>query len=117
MKKLSDYQGEEALELWADLLDPVAKIIAGMQGISQKGDSVAMTAGRVIKAFPKEATQILLRIDPTPVNGLNILTRMIAILSDLSSLDGVSDFFELQGQMMDAGSSGSVMENTEDGER
>ena len=27
MKKLSDYQGEEALELWADLIEPMSEIL------------------------------------------------------------------------------------------
>lgn len=117
MKKLSDYKDEEAIELWADLLDPFIEIvgdkeIAGM--LRAKMPPIA-TAKAIIKKYTKQASEILLRIDPTPLNGLNIVVRLVEILTEIGSDPTMQDFFGLSAEEKKAETPfGSAMESTED---
>ena len=119
MKKLSDYTGDKAIELWADLLDPITAIL-GDKKIAvavQTGKPKIEIAKAILKNHTKEATEILLRIDDTPINGINILIRLMALLSDVGENEEIKDFFGYAEQAnKEEESSGSVMENTEDEE-
>lgn len=116
MRKLSDYQGDAAIELWADLIEPIAKIIAD--------DSIAKTyrtkprievAKEILKLHKDEATEILTRIDPTPLTGLNIVVRLLELLLEIENAEELKGFFVSAGQAMTGSEfSGSVMENTGD---
>ncbi len=118
MKKLSDYQGEEAIELWADLLEPLSAIIADKRiaGVLKKGNPTVLIAKQILKDHKKEAAEILLRIDPEPITGLNILTRLIGILNEMMESEEVRDFFTSPGQTTAKESSGSATENIADAE-
>lgn len=95
MKKLSDYQGEEAIELWADIIDPIMRLIADdeVQKIYKSGKPKIEIATAILKAHPKEVETILLRIDPTPINGLNVVVRFVSLLVDISQTPELQDFF------------------------
>lgn len=116
MKKLSDYKGDEAIELWADLLEPLTIILGDtkLQEMIKSGKPKMMIAKEILKAHQKEAAEILLRIDPEPINGLNIILRLIAVLSDIGENEEIKGFFGYAEQASDSSeSSGSVTENTE----
>ena len=85
MRKLSDFKGDEAIELWADLLEPVSEIIgdAKVQDALKSGATKMAIAQVILKSHAKEAEEILLRIDPTPLNGLTLVFRLVSILADL----------------------------------
>ena len=117
MKKLSDYQGAEAIELWADLLEPFMTIFTSEKVKSgfTKGLPAMDLATIVLKSNPKEAEKILLRIDNTPVNGVNVLMRLMALINDMISDEDAQSFFGFAAQAKEADvSSGSATENTED---
>ena len=116
MKKLSDYQGAEAIELWADLLEPCTEILtsAEVKEAFAKKLPIIETAKIILKAKPKETNKILTTIDPTPVNGINILMRLMALLNDLLTDENASTFFGFAAQTMGGESSGSVTESTEE---
>ena len=120
MKKLSDYQGEEAIELWADLLDPLTEILTdeNVKKVVQSGKAPLVIAKEILKSHSKEATEILLRIDPEPITGLNIIIRLVAVLSDIGSNPDVKSFFgfAVQAQTADE-SSGLPTETTEGAEK
>jgi len=116
MKKLSDYTGDDAIELWADLLEPLSTILTdeNVRDVIQSGDSRLNIAKTILKSHKKEAVTILLRIDPEPINGLNIILRLIALLADIGENEEIKSFFGYAAQVKkDDGSSGFVMENTE----
>lgn len=116
MKKLSDYQGEEAIELWADLIDPLTEILGDerVKDVVTKGKSRLDIAKTILKEHKKEATEILLRIDPTPINGLNILLRLIGLLGEMSTSEEIKSFFGFAEQVKtDEESSGLLTANTE----
>lgn len=95
MKKISDYKDEAALELWADIMESAAAIIADpeLKKIIDSKKPKLMIAHFILKNHKEEAKDILLRIDPTPLNGLNFLTRIMAVLSEIGDAEELSDFF------------------------
>ena len=119
MKKLSEYEGDEALELWADLLDPLSVILTDdrVRKVIQSGKSKITIAREIIKFHKKEAVEIMLRIDPTPINGLNVILRLIALLADIGENEEIKSFFGYAAQVKtDSASSGFVMVSTEESE-
>ena len=120
MKKLSDYSGEEAIELWAELFEPMTAILTDDE-ITENLKSSSKTpliqiAGMTMKKFPKEVSQILSRIDDEEINGANILTKLIIFLTELMRGDKASAFFgSAEKETQDEESSGSATESTEDG--
>lgn len=116
MKKLSDYKGDEAIELWADLLEPLTKILGDkkIQNVIQSGKPKLLIAKEILKAHKKEATEILLRVDPEPIDGLNIIVRLVAVLADIGENEEIKTFFGFAEQeQTDTESGGSVTENIE----
>lgn len=114
MKKLSDYVGDEAIELWADLFDPISAILSDVEvaNVVRSTQPKLAIAKVILKNHKEDTEQILLRIDPEPITGLNIITRLLAILSDIGSNPEIKSFFVLAEQeKMENVSSGSVMEN------
>ena len=101
MKRLSDYKGEEAIELWADLLEPLSAIFTDKEiaelAKEEKLNYLSM-ATIVLKSHSTEAVAILERIDDTPVDGLNILTRLIGLLTEIGETEYAKSFFGFAGQ-------------------
>lgn len=119
MKKLSDYKGDEAIELWADLLDPLTTILGdkAVQNVIRSGQSKMAIAKSILNAHKSEAVEILLRVDPTPIDGLNIILRLVALLADIGQNDEIKSFFGFAEQATtESESSGSVTENIEGAE-
>ena len=116
MKKLSAYKGEDALELWADLLDPFIAIVGDKKiatMLRSKMPPIA-TAREIIKTYKKEASQILLRIDDTPLDGLNIITRLVTLITEIVNDKTLQGFFGLSAEgKKEETSSGNVTEITE----
>lgn len=118
MKKLSDYKGDEAIELWADMLMPITRIITDkkIQKV-YKTKSRMEVAAEILKLHAKDTTDILLRIDPTPLNGLNTIVRIVELIVDFEKADELKSFFGSAGQAQTASeSSGLHTANIEAGE-
>lgn len=96
MRKLSDIQGEAAIDFWADLIDPIASIMSDkdIADAYRSGKPKIVIAKDVLKGHKAEATEILLKIDPTPLNAINIITRVVAILSEIEDSEEIKDFFQ-----------------------
>lgn len=120
MKKLSDYTGDEAIELWADLIDPIAIVLSDKKiAVTIKSGKPKMQiAKEILKDHKKEATEILLRIDPSPIDGLNIVLRLINLLTEIGENEDIKSFFGFAEQAkMNAASSGYVTESIEADEK
>ena len=110
--KLSEYQGEAALDLLADLIEPAGEIM------SDKVISVVFKKNRLkaialaIKNHKKAVIQILATMDGVPVDEYkcNVLTLPVKILEILND-PALVQLFTYQGQTGGAKSSGSVSEN------
>lgn len=116
MKKLSDYKGDEAIELWADLLEPLTLILGDkkVQKVIQSKKPKITIAKEILKSHKQEAVDIMLRIDPEPIDGLNIVLRLVGIITDIGQNDEIKSFFGYAEQAKTVNeSSGSAMENIE----
>lgn len=116
MMKLSDHKGDEAIELWADLLDPLATILTNeaVRRDIASGESRLKIAKTILKTCKSEAVEILTRIDPAPLDGFNIIVRLVAILAEIGEHEEIRAFFGFAEQVKtESESGGSVMENTE----
>lgn len=118
MKRLSDYENEDAIELWADLLDPIGVILQDKEiaKIIRSGKAPVTIAKEILKCHKKEATEILLRIDSTPLNGLNLIVRLVNVLMELLNSSEAKGFFGFAETVMDSASSGNATESTEGAE-
>lgn len=117
MKRLSDYVNEDAIDLWANLLDPICNIFQDEEvrkGVFS-GASVLEKAQTILRLHKKDAVNLLLAIDPTPVNGLNLITRLLDVLTEIENSEEFGSFFGSQRQAVtEDESSGSAMVNTEE---
>jgi hypothetical protein len=112
--KLSDYKNEDALDLLADLLEPVSEIMTDkeLQTIAAKGDKMALVK-YVLKNKKQQVVQILARMENKTVNEYNAtLTEMFAQLLDVMNDKVMNDFFASQAQKIVGASSVSATENT-----
>ena len=113
--KLSEYQGEAALDILADLIEPVGEIMSdkGIGEVFKKNRFRAI--GLAIKNHKKAVMQIMATMDGVPVEEYkcNVFTLPVKILELLNDTD-IVQLFTYQGQTGGANSSGSASENTEE---
>jgi len=81
MKRLSDYKNDEALELWGDIIEPMSAIITDeeVRKTFQSGTNITTIVKMMLKKHPKEVSKILLRIDPEPFDGVNVIARLVNV--------------------------------------
>lgn len=113
--KLSEYQGEAALDILADLIEPAGEIMADNQIGDVFKENRFKAIGLAIKNHKKAVMQILAAMDGVPVDEYkcNVFTLPVKILELLND-PALIQLFTYQGQTGDANSSGSVSENTEE---
>ena len=96
MKKLSDYKDEEAVELWADLLDDIVLITSDEKIANiyrDKTKTIVQKATAILKIHPKETVRILKRIDPTEIDGVTIVVRIVDLLLEIENHPELKAFF------------------------
>ena len=110
---LSDYKGEEALDIIVELLEPITKIMSDKE-IAEAYQKVSkLEAIKIaIKNHKKEVIEILAILDGEDpakyeVNIFTLPAKILEILNDPEFLN----LFGSQGQTGGAISSGSVLEN------
>lgn len=120
--KLSEYRGEQALELLADIVEPAAAIISDKEiaKLAKSGAERIKLVKPIIKNHKKEVIEILAILDgedpkqyADKVNVFTLPTKLLDILNDPE----LTNLFTLQGQKMDEESSGSATESTEANEQ
>lgn len=114
--KLSEVQGDAALDLLADILEPVGEIMGDKEvAAAAKGQNKMKAVSVAIKGHKKAVIEILARLDGVDPKEykVNVLTLPVKLLELLNDKELVQ-LFTWQGQTGDATSSGSVSENTED---
>lgn len=108
---------EEALDLFADLIEPAAEILSDpkVQNAIQSGGKPATAVKWAIKNHKQAVIEILARVDGIPVDeySVNVFT-LPKKLVELMNLPEVQELFTGQALNVNA-SSGSATVNTEDG--
>jgi hypothetical protein len=98
--KLSDYKNEDAIEVIADIIEPLSVIFTDEEIKNEKNRMKAIA--KALKKYKKEVIQILARIDGVSVNEYecNALTLPIKVLEVMNDKE-VQDFLESLGAMED----------------
>lgn len=119
--KLSDYKGEEAIDILVELIEPAAVIMADKE-IAQmaKGNVPAVKVVKTaIKNHKKEVIEIMAILDgenpeeyAEKINVFSLPVKLLEILNDPL----MKDLFMSQGQTTEA-SSTSATENTRENEQ
>ena len=111
--KLSEYQGEAALDILADLIEPVGEIMTDKEIGEVFKKNRFRAIGLAIKNHKKAVMQIMATIDGVPVEEYkcNVFTLPATILELLNDSELIQ-LFTYQGQTGGANSSGSASENT-----
>ena len=115
---MAERTNEEALDLFADLLEPVAVLLGDkeLRDIINRKEPMIRAAAAAIRNHKSEVIQILARLDGVPVEEyrVNLLALPVKVVRLLNKPE-VAELFIGAGQMNVAASSGSATENTEDG--
>lgn len=113
--RLSELQGEEALDVLADIIEPASEILADSEVASiLKGNGKKLKAAKLILKNHKTAViEILAAMDRTPVEEfqINLLTLPVKLLELLND-QMLTEAFGLQSQT-EKPSSGSATKITE----
>lgn len=114
--KLSDYKGEEALDVLADLIEPASEIFSDKRVVQafQNPKERLKAISAIIRDHKKALIAFLAaleRKDPETyeVGVLTLPAKLLEILNDKE----LSQLFTLQGQTGGAKSSGSALEKIE----
>ena len=113
--KLSEYQGEAALDILADLIEPAGEIMSDKEIGEVFKENRFKAIGLAIKKHKKAVMQIMATMDGVPVDEYkcNVFTLPVKILELLNDSELIR-LFTYQGQTGDANSSGSASENIEE---
>lgn len=115
---MAERTNEESLELFADLLEPAAKLLGDkeVREIVTRGEPPIRAAAAAIRNHKSEVIQILARLDGVPVEEyrVNLLVLPLKLVRLLNKPE-VRELFIGAEQMNVAASSGSATENIEDG--
>lgn len=100
MSKLSEYKNEDAIEVIADIIEPLSAIFTDDEIKKEKNRMKAIS--KALKKYKKEVIQILARIDDVPVEKYecNALTLPIKVLEVMNDKE-IQDFLESLGAMED----------------
>ena len=114
--KLSDYKNEDALDLLADLFEPVAEIMtdAELRTLADEKDKMKI-AKHILKNHKSHVITILARINNTPREQYtatlpDLFKQLLEILNDKMFMD----FFASQAQATDGASFGPATVTTEE---
>ena len=116
--KLSEYKGEQALDILADLMEPAAAIIADKEiaSLAQRKAPNIKIVQKIVKTHKAEIIEILAVLDgENPeeyAEKVSVFTLPVKILNLLNDPE-LKNLFTVQGQKIDNASSGSATENTE----
>ena len=113
--KLSEYHGEAALDILADLIEPTGEIMSDKEIGEEFKKNRFKAIGLAIGNHKKAVIQIMATMDGVPVGEYkcNVFTLPVKILEILNDPELIQ-LFTYQGQTGDAKSSGSASENTEE---
>lgn len=116
--KLSEYKGEKALDILADIIEPAATIMADKEvaNFAKSGKPVIKLIKPLIKNHKREVIEIMAILegeDPEEyAEKVNLFTLPAKLLELLNDQD-LKSLFTSQGQKTEETSSGSAMESIE----
>ena len=116
MKKLSEYKDEEALDVLADLIDPVVDIFGDTEIADYyRGGNKLLAVKVAIKNHKKSVIEMMAILEGVPVEDYhcNLLTLPKILLGIFSDPELESFFLEQGEEMISDDASGSATESSE----
>jgi hypothetical protein len=115
MRKLSEIQNEDALDVIADMIDPIMEICKDEEVKANASKPKAELVKVILKKHKSAIIKMFAVLDGEPietykVNIVQIPSKLLEMLND----ENIAAFFELQGLKISDASFGSVTENTEE---
>ena len=112
--RLSDFKGEKAVDILADMMNPASVIFKDeeVKKMFTKGSTYMDIGGYILKDHKSEILDIYEILMHEPKENANPI-KLIQLVMDIIEDDELTSLFTSQSQLM---SSGSATENTEDGE-
>lgn len=114
--KLSEIKGEKAIEVFADLLEPIGKIVADeeVQKVVSSDKPKVVIIKTLLKKHKKEVIEMMAILDGVPVkkyevNFITLPLKLVELLND----EELMKVFTLLGQDVALKRFGSATENTE----
>lgn len=119
MRKLSEFRGEEGLDLLADLIDPASEIMTDKQLVSLFRERNMKEAAKVaLKTHKKAVLEIMARLDgEDPKTYAPSFFALPMQLLEIFNDPELINLFTSQGQQEEPTSSGSAMVSIEADER
>lgn len=116
MKKLSEYRGEEALDVLADLIEPAAEIMQDKELVKLFREKNMATAAKVaIKNHKRAVLNIMARLeDVDPAEYAPSVFALPMKLLEIFNDPELINLFSSQGQNTEQTNSGSATEITEE---
>lgn len=117
--KLSEIKGERALEVLAELIDPIAEMVQdeGFKNVARAGDKMCVVK-YLLKSHGKNVIKVLALINGEDPNTYEpTLLQLPMMVLELFEDPDVNRLFGLQSQTDQLASSGSVTENIEASEK
>lgn len=116
MKKLSEYQDEEALNLLADLIDPTIEIFGDKEVAVWIRAKIYIKAVQVaLRKHPEDVIKMMSLLEGVPREEYHFTLKTLPkMLFDVMRDPELQDFFELQGRMASETPTGSATESTEE---
>jgi hypothetical protein len=116
--KLSEYKNEDALDLLADLIEPVSVLMTDdkLKKMVSEGAARIDVAKYLLKAHNKEIIAVLARLNGADVYDANIVEILKQVL-DLINDPVLIDFFASQVRNWEGAISTPAMANTEETEK
>lgn len=117
--KISEYKGEQALDMLADLIEPAAAIMADKEVVdfAKSGKPIIALVKPLIKSHKQEVIEILATLEgenpkeyAKKINVFTLPAKLLEILND----EELINLFTSQGQNKAETNSGSATENTEE---
>ena len=117
--KLSEIKNEQAIEVLADMFDPIVEIASDEKVISAaRGNNKVLMVKVILKEHSRAVFELMALSEGVPVDEYecDVLTLPMKLL-DLFNRPELGFLFQSQGQKMGETSFGSATENTKDEEK
>lgn len=117
--KLSEFKGDEALEVLADLVEPCVTLFSDKElvGLVRKAETRAKGIAKALRDHKNEVFAILAVTEGVPVEEYKEKANIMALpkkLLEIFNDKELMGFLYEQAQMEEQTSSGNAMENTEE---
>ena len=123
MRNLKDFQDEQALDLLAEIFEPMVNIMSDNEFLTAFDNGKRLEAVKIaIKNHKEDVMLILASMDGVPVeeyhcNFFTLPVRLIEVITEIMKEPELMGFFAPQSKKKSPNTSGSVMETTEENEK